>query len=177
MTKPHDDLAQDLAALRYLDALNAGDLEAVAALWEQASRDPQLERALAELDGALFLENATAQGKAGGQSVPGSLPRQLPARRRRWAGWVGAAGALAAACVLAVLATSRRDGKMPETSPATTASARQLPRHAPDDFASTPAWPEIRRLVDGAETPTFHWPLPEGSPTAPSTSIPPDLLD
>jgi hypothetical protein len=171
MTEPRDLLAQDLAALRYLDALNAGDLEAVAALWEQASRDPQLERALAELDGALFVEHATAKGKAGARS------RQLPARRRRWAGWVGAAGALAAACLIAVLAGFWRDGMAPETSPATTASVRPLPRHAPDDFAGTPAWPEIRRLVDGAETPTFHWPLPEASSTAPSTSIPPDLLD
>ena len=46
-------LPRDLAALHYLEALNAGNLETAAALWDEASRDPELERTLTELDGAL----------------------------------------------------------------------------------------------------------------------------
>ncbi len=49
MKAPQSRLASDLRALRYLDALNAGDLEAVSDLWEEASHDPELERILAEL--------------------------------------------------------------------------------------------------------------------------------
>ena len=54
MNEPKSDLARDLKALQYIDALHARDLEAVAALWDEASRDPELERVLAELEGALF---------------------------------------------------------------------------------------------------------------------------
>ena len=51
-----DDLPRDLKVLRYLDALNAGELETAMILWEEASQDPELERMLIELDGALFAE-------------------------------------------------------------------------------------------------------------------------
>jgi hypothetical protein len=51
-----DDLPRDLKVLRYLDALNAGELETAMILWEEASQDPELERILIELDGALFAE-------------------------------------------------------------------------------------------------------------------------
>src|SRR5262245_15777183 len=64
MREPTNHLPRDLQGLRYLDALDSGDLETVAALWEEASRDPELERMLAELDGALFVENAGANGRA-----------------------------------------------------------------------------------------------------------------
>ena len=56
MSEPRSHLARDLEAMRYLDALDAGDLDAVAALWEDASHDPELERRLTELDGAMFEE-------------------------------------------------------------------------------------------------------------------------
>jgi hypothetical protein len=171
-----DHLPRDLQALRYLDALNAGDLQAVAALWEEAGRDPELERILAELDGALFVENSTANVHAGAECLSESSPAQSPAMRRRWAAWVGVVAALAAACVLAVLAWSRRDGKAPEPSPATGDSAQVTPR-APDDFVGKPAWPETRRVVDGTEMSPFHWPLPETLPITRSTAIPHDLLD
>ncbi len=168
----HEHLPQDLQTLRYLDALNVGDLEAVAALWEEASRNPELERTLAEFDGALFVEHTTVNVQAAAQCVP-----EFPAARRRWAAWAGVVGALAAACVLAVLAWSRHDSKSPQLSHPSGDSMRPITPRAPDDFASIPAWPEGRRIVDGAEMATFHWPLPEASPIARSTWIPPDVLE
>ncbi len=68
MKEPRNHLPRDLKAVRYMDALNTGDLEAVSALWEEASHDPELERVLAELDGAMFQE---VRGN------PSSLPEQL----------------------------------------------------------------------------------------------------
>jgi hypothetical protein len=177
MTAPRDDRPSDLKALRYLDALNAGDLETVAALWEDASRDPELERILTELEGELFVEIRTANGNAGVERVPGFLPKQLPATRRHWAAWIGVAGALAAACVLAVLAWSGRDGKPPEPGPGTGDSAQQVTRRTQDEFVRIPTWPESRRDVDEAEVPAFHWPLPESLPITRSTLMSDDLVD
>jgi hypothetical protein len=165
MTEPRNHLTRDLKAVRYLDALNAGDLDAVATLWEEASRDPELERILAELDGALFVENSTAMGNA-----------SAPTRQRGI--WTGLVGTLTAACLLALalFAWSRRDGKAPEPGPATNNSAPQVIPRAPDEFAAL-LWPEGRRVVNGAETQTFHWPLPNTSPNNLSTSIPTELLE
>jgi hypothetical protein len=177
MNAPRDRLARDLQALRYLGALNAGDLETVAALWGEASRDPELERILAELDGALFVESAAANGDTGAVRVSGLSPNPPPASRRRWAGWIGVVAALATAGVLAVLVGSRHDSKAPEPNPTADDSGQQVTRPAPDDVASIPAWPEGRRVVDETETPSFHWPLPEEPPSTFSTAIPPDLLD
>jgi hypothetical protein len=177
MKRPRGHLPRDLKALRYLDALNAGDLEAVAALWEEASRDPDLERVLAELDGALLVESLTANGCACAEPVSEFLPTPLSATRRLWGTWVGVGGVLAAACLLCVLAWSRHPGKAPELNPATVDSRQQVPPRAPDKFVSIPDWSAVRRVVDGAEESRFHWPLPERSPIRPLTSIPPDLLE
>jgi hypothetical protein len=78
MSEPRNHLPRDLKALRYLDALEAGELEAVAALWEEASGDPELERLLAELDEALFLEAAEANWEADAERVRALLPKHLP---------------------------------------------------------------------------------------------------
>ena len=56
MNDAPDHLPRDLEALRYLDAVDAGDLEAVAEAWERAGRDPGLQEMLGELDDALFVE-------------------------------------------------------------------------------------------------------------------------
>src|SRR5262245_40173920 len=104
MKEPRNHLPRDLKVLRYLDALNAGDLEAVAVLWEEASRDPQLERMLTELDGALFVEEAgrnwTAEAEREQALIPKHWPSGLPApipwaTRGRWAGVTGVIGGLA----------------------------------------------------------------------------------
>ena len=97
MSELHDHLSHDLKALRYLDALESGDLGTVAAMWEDASRDGELERVLTELDEELF--KAEAAAKAGhsvglqGASAPEHLmepvgpPGAGPRRRRGRAGW------------------------------------------------------------------------------------------
>jgi tetratricopeptide (TPR) repeat protein len=54
MSEPRTHLSHDLDALRFLDALDAGDLEAVAALWEKAAHDPALEQVLKEMDEHIF---------------------------------------------------------------------------------------------------------------------------
>ena len=140
MNKSHNLLAEDLRALRYLDALTAGDLETVAALWEEASRDPDLERRLAELDGALFIE-ATAKKPA-----PSRQPR---ARRRRWPVAVALVG-LAAACVLILVAWPKPDEPRPVTNVAK--NDVQVAVRPPDETRST-GWQEHRRVLDGADMP------------------------
>jgi hypothetical protein len=47
----------------------------------------------------------------------------------------------------------------------------------PDDSASIAPWLQAGRDLDGADTPTFTWPLEETLPMRVSTSIPSDLLD
>jgi hypothetical protein len=67
----HDRRELDLAVIRYVTALDQGDLGAVATVWEQAERDPELERALWEVDEALLLERDAAVVRA-------ALDRCLP---------------------------------------------------------------------------------------------------
>jgi hypothetical protein len=109
-----------------------------------------------------------------------AIPAEMSCRarvsgRRRWAVWAGAAVALAAACFLAVLWT-RHDGRgakdqiiSPAPRPSTLTSVPEA--------GSMASWLEARRGLDGAERPTFTWPIQEKSPLMVSTSIPPDLLD
>jgi hypothetical protein len=177
MRLPHEYLPQDLKTLRYLDALDAGDLETMAALWDEASRDPELERILTELDGALVEARLARSGSAGARRVPGLSPKQSRTTRRRWATWVGLVGTVAAACLLAVLAWSMRHGNGAQPGPAVGAFGQPGLHQAPDEVANLPAWPGDRRLVDGAGMAAFHWPLPQSSPITPPSSISPDLLD
>jgi hypothetical protein len=106
-----------------------------------------------------------------------AIPTETLVPPRRWAVWVGVAGALAAACLLAVLAWPRRDGKGPAPGPTPRESAHQATPRPPDDSDDLAVWREARRVLDGAEPPTFTWPLEETLPIRVSTSLPPDLLD
>jgi hypothetical protein len=151
-------LRRDLQALRYLDALDAGDLETIAAMWEEAGHDPELEQTLAELDGELL-----------------SAPIVRPRRSRRWAVWCGVAGALAAACVLAILAWPRKGVKDPLPSP----RANEMAQHgngAPADSDNLATWRQSRQAIEDAEV-SFRWPLPEPAPVRVGVSIPSDLFD
>jgi hypothetical protein len=47
---------RERAALRYLDALDTGDLDVVASMWRQAADDPHLEELLRDLDEGLYAE-------------------------------------------------------------------------------------------------------------------------
>jgi hypothetical protein len=152
-------LRRDLQALRYLDALDAGDLETVAAMWEEASHDPELERTLAELDGAL---------------AKAAIVQPRRARRRR-AVWWGVAAVLAAACVLAMLGRPRKDVKKPPPGPGPNEITQDF-NGAPVDSANLATWRESRQATEDAEAP-FRWPLPEPAPVRVAASVPSDLLD
>lgn len=56
MTKQEPSAAWAETALRYLDALDAGDVALLAELWEQAVADPQLEQLLGDLMDGLAIE-------------------------------------------------------------------------------------------------------------------------
>lgn len=66
-------------ALRYLDALDAGDADAVAEMWERAEMDPKLEQILCELtDGLAAEEGVDAAWRADVEPVRGLLHEHLP---------------------------------------------------------------------------------------------------
>ena len=150
MKEPRSHLSRDLKALRYVDALNAGDLEAVSTLWEEASHDPELERVLAELDGAMFQEVLGNRG---------SLPELRGRRRHRWTVWGGAVVALAAACLLAMLAWPPRDTKNPVPGSPMSQTAKPVALRPPDVSRGVTRFLEARRDLDSAEIPTFVWPV------------------
>jgi len=69
----------DEVGLRLLDALDAGNLDAVGALWEQAAADPDLERALGELtDGLATEEGPERTWEADAERVRALLRRAMP---------------------------------------------------------------------------------------------------
>ena len=165
----------DVKVVRYLDALNAGDLEAVAALWNEASHDTELERILVEVDTALFVEESGVSGAGGANQEQRLLSSRLPAMLRRW-NWAIGIGGLVVACMLAVLVWRGQGGDSLAVVP--------KPRHIATEVTSLPqaasagiaAWRQSQRILEGSEVPPFIWPLPQSS-LAMSSSIPPDLLD
>jgi hypothetical protein len=171
-------LGQDLITLHYWNALNAGDLEAVAALWDQASRDPELERILAEVDSALYAEEHADHPYAGKAHEPAHVPEAGPvSRRRRRRVWAMRVGTLAAACVLALLVYFWRNRDFQDPGPATRDTNRQVALPAADKLIDIPANQEAEQILNLGESAAFHWPLPRTSSVTVSTAIPPDLLD
>jgi hypothetical protein len=156
-------LPRDLEVLRYLDSLNAGDLQAVAEAWERAGRDPELQQMLVELDGALFVE---ARGSA-------SPLREPSGRRRRRAVWAGVSGALAAACLIAVLARQWRDGNATIPSPGRNQPVQRVSSQLPDDSTGLAPLLASRRDLNETEMPAFAWPFENTV----SASSPLDLPD
>jgi hypothetical protein len=169
MNEPCDALLRDLQGSRYLEALTAGDLETVAALWDQASCDPDLERLLVELDATLYEEHRTADGMhIAGRESRIRRKRSLLGRHRPVAWW-GVASALAAACVLVMCSWCWHRGTIPIT-------VSGLAEHGP---ASGPrlSWVEAHRMADGSEQAAFHWPLPQPAPVPLKNALSPDVLD
>lgn len=157
----------DRKALEYLDALNAGDLERVAALWEEASVNGTLEQALAELDAELAAEEERRQFVAG-QSAPS------PTRRSRsWIARVAVSACVAAAVFLVWFAL---------------AGWQHLPGHKPAGNPQSPvlqvavrptnfALHRARLELDPLDLPEFVWPLLAEAPFNTSVPLRADLLD
>jgi hypothetical protein len=176
MSEPRNHLPLDLKALGYLEALNAGDLNAVADLWEEASRDEELERVLIELESALYLENTELSRNGITELLPGPSAKRQPnvppawpwrTSRGRRALWGGAISALAAACLLAALIWSRRDRNdpLPDT----------VNSQAKTEFVQGTA--KAPWNSDVPPMPRFTWPVEETVPLRASISIPQDLFN
>lgn len=166
MIGAQEHLPDDLAALRYLDAVTTGDLPTVAELWHAASHDPRLERILAEIDAALVAEASLAEHQL--------LDRQSRSRSnrhpRRWPVRAAALGLLAAACWFMIVMRVTRD-EAPRTRRAQAAVAHRAnagpvidPTIRPTNTSRTPsddlsAWLQARRAFRGEPPPTFAWPL------------------
>jgi hypothetical protein len=164
MNQTRRHLSGDLTALRYLDALNAGDLETVASLWEEATDDPQLERILAEVDESLFQEFS---------AKPSPLPERHARPNYRWAVWSLSAGTLAAACLLAILVWPGGDRESQAPSPPGRQIGREVTHGSPGNSSDKGPLLAVRRNFDEAATPGFVWPLENVL----SASTPLDLLD
>jgi hypothetical protein len=79
---------REVAAFAYLDALDAGDLDALAALWERAAIDPELEDFLRDLGEGLhevegpgedFESQAGRVRTLAFRHIPGFVPDEPPA--------------------------------------------------------------------------------------------------
>lgn len=75
-------------AVRYLDALDAGDLDLIVAIWEEAEKDPKLLALLYELNegldaeeglGADFESDASRVIELARRHMPGAFPVEEPA--------------------------------------------------------------------------------------------------
>jgi hypothetical protein len=83
MTERHPAAVWAETALRYLDALDAGDVQTLAELWEHAARNPQLEQMLAELTDGLADEEALSSAwKMDAARVRTLLHEHLPSAFR-----------------------------------------------------------------------------------------------
>jgi hypothetical protein len=79
MTKSENTSDWAATALRYLDALDAGDVAALAELWEQAADNLQLDQILGELtDGLAALESPSPDWEIDAERVRGLLHEHLP---------------------------------------------------------------------------------------------------
>jgi hypothetical protein len=79
MTEHEQSAARDETALRYLEALDAGDARTLAGLWEQAEADPRLEQVLGEMTDALAEEEGpSSDWEADADRVRALLRQHLP---------------------------------------------------------------------------------------------------
>lgn len=79
MTEQEPSAAWAETAVRYLDALDAADVAALAELWEQAAANPQLEQVLGELtDGLAIEEGQSPAWESDADQVRALLRRYLP---------------------------------------------------------------------------------------------------
>jgi hypothetical protein len=171
MNEQNNRLPHDIKALRYMDALNANDLEAIEGLWMEAGADPRLERALTEIDAALFFEEAEAGRQA-------NRPRVFTSRRRVTigVGLVGIVGVVAT-CILIFVAWRNRHEKQMAPLPSMDDVVKQVVRDRQSEFDGSAQWRQGGHVLDEEAIPTFSWPLAESPPFMASSPITPDLLN
>lgn len=79
MTKQEHSAAWADIALRYLDALDASDVAALAELWEQAANNSQLEQVLGELtDGLAVEEELDSSWQSDAEQIRSLLREHMP---------------------------------------------------------------------------------------------------
>jgi hypothetical protein len=161
-------LINDLEALRYLDALEAGDLEGIAARWEQASREADRESMLAELDEALFDEQVAAHREVDRQriavqsSAQGIVFGRLFQPRHRlvpWQ-WAAAIGTAAAAGLVGLFVWFAHENR--KTDPIVVSNEPAQPI-APVTYQANSTHLAVemqsRRALDLDDIPPFSWPV------------------
>jgi hypothetical protein len=143
--------AREWAALRYLDALEAGDLEAVAAFWEQAAADPALERMLGEVTDGVAEEEGLSPADDAAEQVFALARRTMPS-----AFPADAPGPLTVGNVAARLDADAAAGARLDDADRT-ANSRLLgdPRPLPDDFG-LPRFEKWRATL-GVEASPHYW--------------------
>ena len=156
---------RDSEILRYVDALDSGDLESIASLWEKASDDPVLEALLLEVEGAVAAEEAKTIRR---------LPGQISQKPRAWVRRMVVAGALGAACLLVFLLWRSRESSQPGPS---LPNREYVTKPPPMDDGSLPVPSQDARTIDKNALTAFAWPLEEKQPIRAGSSIPADLLD
>jgi hypothetical protein len=164
MNPQQKSLAEDLTALRYIEAVNAGDLESVSDFWGEASHDANLEELFASIDGALFQEV---------QDNSGVRLKWRSARVRRWTSAIAAACALAAAGYLTIWVPWHRDVKKNASIPTAIRVIKPVNGTHVENHPDLSSLLAARREASEAEMPRFVWPVENRF----STSTPLDLLD
>jgi hypothetical protein len=71
-------LRLDLAAARYLDALERDDFAAMEAVWQLAAADPELDAALREVHAGLIEEQSTVAAAAARAALTAAVETHLP---------------------------------------------------------------------------------------------------
>jgi hypothetical protein len=141
----------DRVALRYLDALDAGDLETAALLWEAAADDPDLERLLGEVtDGVAEEEGVSGLAEAAEQvrallraTMPSAYPAEAPPPL--------SVGDVAARLQADAAAGARLDAADRVTNSRLLGDQRQLPDHL-----GLPHFEEWRKSLGVSASP-YYW--------------------
>lgn len=173
--------ARDLVALLYVEAVQACDLETVAALWDDASQDPELERLLIEIDGALIDEVSRASQnservRVGETTLNAPTPILPLSASPRWSVQVGLVGAVVAASLLVYLVWQSNRTKPPTSIDPVPETARENPpqKFPGPEFASALLQAQ---LDESARMTAFSWPLEMKTPITAGTRIRPDLFN
>jgi hypothetical protein len=178
VSKPQTHLSRDIFALRYLTALQAGDLDGVAALWEEAGGDVDLEEVLVEVESILIEEESASRTELrprrdGSDQATAPELRTPASRKKRWQTAMSLSAALAAVCLVIYLTWLSVQARLSDARhPLTQQDAPRVLDGAEYDQGLQ----ELRPRSAGAQSTTFSWPLEMKSPVTVVSRIP-DLFD